>query len=142
MKWTGDADATLTDLHATGMLFEHIAAVMTHSGYPVTRNACIGRAHRLGLYKRVLTEPRRKPKPRRSPRPIRRAVMEPDRDEVVCEQRRAHRSGLLIDFDPDQCRWPLEEISPRTYRYCTNDKAHIGSSYCLDHHHIAHPTRG
>ena len=141
MKWTAEADAMLTDLHAAKMLFGDIAVVMTRSGYPVTRNACIGRAHRIGLYTRAPTPGKpKKPKQKRSPRAHRRAVMEPNRDDIIRERRPVNRTGLLIDFDPDQCRWPLEEISPRAYRYCTNDKVHPGLPYCLDHHRIAHPS--
>jgi len=108
----------------------------------LTKNACIGRSHRLGLF-RAPPKPKKRPKLKRRPQPRRTIIVTPDAEERLDlrEQRRGARTGLLIDFDHEQCRWPIEEIEPRTYRYCTNDKAHIGSSYCLDHHQIAHPRR-
>jgi hypothetical protein len=144
--WTEEADALLRELHADHSLtMTAVALEMSRRlDCELSKNACIGRAHRLGVF-RTLRRGKRKPRAalRRSPKPRRRIIVTPDAEEerAFREQRRAVRTGLLIDFDHEQCRWPIEEISPRTYRYCTEDKAHLGSAYCAKHHTIAHPRR-
>lgn len=145
MIWTEEADALLRELHADYTLsITQVAVKMAERlGVTLTKNACIGRSHRLGLY-RAPPKPKKRPKLKRRPQPRRTTiVMTPDADDERAsrEARRAARTGLLVDFDSEQCRWPLEEISHATYHYCTNDKANLGSSYCIDHHQIAHPRR-
>ena len=42
------------------------------------------------------------------------------------------RTGLLIDLDWNQCRWPVKEIGHATYLFCCEDQ-YPGKSYCIDH---------
>ena len=129
---------------------------MNAAGHKVGRNGCIGKAHRLFLKPRDpppeirLWRARKAIAARQAKRgtkigtpPMSRIPREAiPMVPVETRRERSDRSGLLIDLDMDQCRWPVEEIGHATYLYCTSDKDGFGS-YCRKHRRIAHnPVRG
>ena len=148
MIWTPDLIAQLRRLYDQGLSYSAIAQAFQSQGYDANKNMMVGKGHRLGF------PPRRKS--RVSPAEKRRRIINQRiRDAQHKRERRrmengdrfsrgnftttpeamgrkALRSGLLIDLDPDQCRWPGEEIAPRTYLYCVED-SYPGKSYCSNH---------
>jgi GcrA cell cycle regulator len=97
-----------------------------------TRNAVIGKAHRLHLPKR---------KPRQAPTPLlpyvlKKKVLKKEvvRKKTVREPTVRVRSLLP---DSDGCRWPVGTDVLHAGFYCNVERIN-GSSYCLHHHSIAH----
>jgi hypothetical protein len=157
--WTSEAVEQLKRLHEQNLSFTEIARRMKAMNYDFTRNACIGKAGRLALPKRLTAsdvaviraknrtadeieaaKARRRtrhriPKPRIRERtgivaktiPIASPPLQP---------RTSARSGLLIDFEWNQCRWPETEIARATFLYCTANAER--GSYCAYHDAMAH----
>ena len=146
--WTEERIAELRKLWGGSYSGSNIAEQM---GCGITRNAVIGKAHRLGLgcspYKRAyvphvkrtpeeIEATRRRKNERRKERrhamvvffgPINRA-RPPRPRPVVCEEiTPLHLS--LTDLGPHQCRWPYGN---NPYTFCGLDQF-AGSSYCPSH---------
>lgn len=109
-SWTPAQDAMLKDLLATGISFSQIAMEM-NAGF--SRNACIGRASRLGLSGPV--KKFRAPRTPRSrvvntPRTIRAARERPAPSPIPEPQLSAEFLGVaLLDLTPEMCRFPRGE---------------------------------
>jgi GcrA cell cycle regulator len=100
----------------------------------VSRNAVIGKAHRLGLPGRVVVVTVRKARDKtvviRKPwRPA-----EPPPPEQVGIMPLEFLNRRLEDLQRLDCRWPQGDWPP--YLYC-GQPAHNGSCYCVYHHAIA-----
>lgn len=142
MSWTDDRVATLTKLWADGLSASQIAAELGG----VTRNAVIGKVHRLGLSgrakpassgaKRVSRKPRNggyNSRPRTSSRlgsgssynGERRAQIE---DMVAPESLKLE----LVELTEKTCRWPHGDPATDDFHFCGN-KVKEGSPYC-DYH--------
>lgn len=128
--WPDDRVATFKELYAAGLSHAQIGEAMG-----ITRCASIGKAHRLGLDARKEAKPG--PKSKRSPRNsflrVRAPVIdhEPLSDlfEPLCER------VLLLDLQPDECRWPVTEINNQ-HLFCAATKT-LGSSYCAHHRRMS-----
>jgi len=134
--WAPEDDARLRELVALGKPFSIAAELLSR-----TRNACIGRAHRLGL----VCEPRQKvtrPQLRRRveplPEPI--EVAEPEEIEALFEQPVVEllpdveiEGPTIISLGFRECRWPVADapvIGGVVFcGSCTNGV----SSYCETH---------
>lgn len=116
--WTPELDARLRAYWSEGLSCSQIGVALG-----VTRNAAIGRAHRLGLPTR---SPGGKVKPRAQTKPL--------------PKSRAPRPDLpgvdIMDLTPGMCRWPISDDRP--HRFCG---VACGSTYCLDHAAIAYPVQ-
>ncbi len=141
--WDDDRDAELTKMWNAGLSAREIA---NNIGNDFTKNAVIGRAHRLGLKKRhTLQGARSTSKPRtckpRTSKPskpasvgkskppslalsITLAIGNPDTVEPS-----TGRKGVL-EIGADECRWPM----PGDGKTMCSHQKREGSSYC-DHHH-------
>jgi GcrA cell cycle regulator len=136
--WSDDRVATLTKLWADGLSASEIAARLGG----VTRNAVLGKLHRLGLLggrARVTVA---------KPRPL----------AAAPRQRRARRSGPrkpraapgpqaavpdwpgLVDrlerLRPHDCRWPIGDPLQAGFSFCGRQAA--SGPYCPAHHAAAH----
>jgi GcrA cell cycle regulator len=153
MAWTDDRVETLKKLWADGWSGSQIASRLGG----VTRNAVIGKVHRLGLAGRVVTC--------RAPRPPRRISHLPLRPTRV--QYRTHGNTALkpvfmpveqptvalalvpailpepadapaalrvnlLDLREHMCRWPIGDPQDEAFHFCGRHKT-AGISYC-DHH--------
>lgn len=117
MTWTDERIAALRDLHGQRKSFSNIAAALGG----VSRNAVIGKAHRLGLFSPVM-----KPKPAHNPRGARGKRVDapaPKRLRINTGGGRAFRGE--VEFVVDN----LCELAPDTSDFaCTI--ATLGSDMC------------
>lgn len=153
--WSDDRVELLTKLWGEGLSASQIASAL---GGGVTRNAVIGKVHRLGLSGRAkpgASSASRAVKPRSpasagavsdGPRP---AVREPDlagrgpaavvdtrwADEIA-EISETVRVGIL-DLRDTMCRWPIGDPSKPDFGFC-GGRAVAGLPYCGHHCRIAY----
>ena len=140
--WTPERIEQLRAHVGSGMTCSQIAAAIG-----VSRNAVIGKLHRLGLSSgrpagasaRANCPPRarhsRGPTQRRL---LRLAYARAPLDEIM--------SGVvvisthpcsLIDIDTHQCRWPIGDPASTNFLFCGND-AIVGFTYCVGHARMAY----
>jgi GcrA cell cycle regulator len=157
MSWTDERVELLRQLWLDGRSASQISAQLGHG---VTRNAVIGKVHRLGLAGRAkaptsaASPPRAASAPRMSPRPAtssaRTAVRgatalalatEPalDTRPVFQEEDVVIPMSLrvsIIDLKEAMCRWPLGDPTSADFRYCGSPAA--SGPYCAHHGKLAY----
>lgn len=133
--WTDDRVHTLTRLWRDGLSASQIARALAGG---VTRNAVIGKVHRLGLSGRAkprapALRPRRQTRPRR---PIRRAaaVRRPAPSPPV-EPPPQIGSATILSVRRGQCRWPIGD--PLADGLLCGAPA-VRGAYCAGHAEIAY----
>lgn len=141
--WTDDAVETLTRLWRQGDL----SAAMIARRLGVTRNAVLGKIHRLGL-----SQPRRPRPPAIAPparraksRPIAPVARAPASAPVRTPPKLAAEVGpglvaRLEDLPPRACHWPLGDPQAADFTFCGR-KAEAGP-YCPAHAGVAYRGRG
>jgi GcrA cell cycle regulator len=139
--WADDHTNLLKILWAQGLSASQIAQRL---GTGFTRNAVIGKAHRLGLQRRSASTPRKpasalalpkpQPKPRRvvvqlPPRPARTAPPPPalKRDPEI-----SHGNVTLATAAPCSCKWPVGERTGADMLIC-GAPAEKDRPYCTNH---------
>ncbi len=134
MSWTDERVTLLKQLWGEGKTAAEIAKVL---GDGITRNAVIGKAHRLKLSSRlspIQQNTSKKPKGENlAPRLIKPAVKLPE----------FKGKGMkLVDLDSRACRWPNGDPKEETFNFCGCD-AVPGLPYCPEHARLAYqvPTR-
>ena len=155
MSWTDERVELLKKLWTDGLSASQIAAELGG----VTRNAVIGKVHRLGLSGRakpVSTKPRtRKPratlhrkKSGGSSRPMSvgatalQAGEEPDpltRAQPVAVEELViplHERADIMDLNDSVCRWPIGDPQQDDFHFCGR-KAEVSGPYCEHHAKIA-----
>jgi GcrA cell cycle regulator len=142
--WTPERIAQLKTCFAAGMTCSEIGAAIG-----VSRNAVIGKIHRLGLSgerpagvrARANNCPPRARHPRRSTqRSLLRLAFarEPLGEEVTLDTQIASLHPCsLIDIADRQCRWPIGDPASTHFLFCGND-AIKGFTYCLGHARMAY----
>ena len=123
MAWTEKRIETLKKLWLEGLSASQIAAKL---GEGVTRNAVIGKAHRLGLASRpspVKTESAAKPKPK------------PARPAPVEKPARV----TLLNLTERMCKWPIGHPGDAEFHFCGR-KSLPGQPYCAHHAAMAYQT--
>lgn len=153
MNWTDERVELLKKLWADGLSASQIAAELGG----VTRNAVIGKVHRLGLSgraKAIASSTPRQRKPRPTPsagsRPVvvgntalatvMRPMVEPEPvelpDPVANVIPMAERCTIL-DLTEFTCRWPVGEPGKSDFFYC-GSRTKTGLPYCAYHARIAY----
>ena len=155
MNWTDDRVEQLKKLWESGLSANQIAAELGN----ITRNAVIGKVHRLGLSGRAKSPSSAAPRQRkvRAPqhmmrisRPMARGntalahafdvEAEPDPiafDNVVpMNQRRT-----LLELTEDTCHWPVGDPGSTEFFFC-GGKALGGLPYCAHHSRVAYQPAG
>lgn len=139
-NWTADRVQTVKTLWLDGVSATAIARQIGG----VTRNAVIGKVHRLGLSGRAVpSKPRpvsgRRPeRPRAEPRPApakqRPAppVAKPVRSAAVEEPGLA----TVLTLKSSQCAWPIGDPGHESFTYCGRPKTR--GSYCCEHGAVAY----
>jgi GcrA cell cycle regulator len=142
--WTPDRIEQLRSCVAAGMTCSEIAAAIG-----VTRNAVIGKIHRLGLSSgRPAGAPARAstncPPRARHPRvPTQRRLLRLAYAHTVLDEAMLNgpvvsiRPCSLVEITERQCRWPIGDPATANFVFCGND-AITGFTYCLGHARMAY----
>ena len=156
VTWTDERLDLLKRLWCEGLSASQIAAEI---GGGMTRNAVLGKSHRLGLVRKG-SAGIRTPRPRKESsapgktQPAERPVRHEPQPMISIESQSSHeqhravslpmeaapppRSGLTImELREGMCRWPLGDPTTPAFRYCG---AHgvAGLPYCSHHAQIAY----
>ena len=159
LSWTDERVELLRKLWLEGLSASRVAADL---GGGVTRNAVIGKVHRLGLSGRVKAQVPssvnrarpNKPQNTRTPMPQRAIGMPMRGNTALAVQARPmslpqpqRMSGdvvpmaenvTIMDLRESMCRWPVGDPSSSEFRYC-GGKAPIGDGpYCSFHSRMAY----
>ena len=157
MAWTDDRVELLKKLWADGLSASQIANRLGG----VTRNAVIGKVHRLGLSGRATTSRSKAPRPRRRPAsaPSRGSgaqyftrgnvalkaafdaapdldaapLLAPVEELVIPLDERAS----ILTLKECMCKWPIGDPTEDDFHFCGRE-APQGSSYCEHHARIAY----
>ena len=146
MRWDVDRVETLTRLHLDERWSARRIAGELGSGF--TRNAVIGKIHRLGLP----TRGRMVPTSSKPPRVRRRLMFRPtpmpapepeskiDQDQIAeLPAGQSPHAIALTATNKTHCRWPLDEPT-HNMMVCGAPRV-AGYSYCRHHARIAYPPR-
>ena len=161
MAWTDERVELLKKLWADGLSASQIAARLGG----VTRNAVIGKVHRLGLSGRATTT---RVKTAARPRPRKRTTQAPRAPRSIFGSTGSLALSGLPEFESEQhfeeepdpipelhvvssekvtilnltehtCKWPIGDPSDENFRFC-GCKTQAGSPYCEHHARIAYQT--
>jgi len=134
MSWTDDRVATLKKLWGEGKTAAEIAKELGG----VTRNAVIGKAHRLKLSNRVSPIQQNKkvatPKPQNQNTQAPAATPRKRIKEYVDDGR---ERIPLTDLKAGECRWPMGDPRESNFGFC-GCKALPSLPYCLEHSQVAY----
>ena len=147
MGWTDERVELLKKLWADGLSASQIAAELGG----ITRNAVIGKVHRLGLSGRAKSPSSTTPRPRkprssghmlRVSRPAVRGNTalaydydlepEPELVEIPMEQRKT-----LLQLNEHTCRWPIGDPGSTEFFFCGGETANE-LPYCAYHSRVAY----
>jgi GcrA cell cycle regulator len=149
MSWTDDRVSLLKKLWMEGHSAAQIAKQL---GGGVTRNAVIGKVHRLGLAGRATpSRPAKRParqqaRPRlgqspstpASPRP--RMVVSPPILHIVPPLEPLRRADgsvtTVLTLSERVCKWPIGEPGTDEFAFCGRQKCD-GGPYCMEHARLA-----
>src|SRR5215468_10737617 len=129
MDWPAEPVEQLKTLWTEGLSASQIARVLGG----VTRNAVIGKVHRLGLAGRA--GPARVERPRSAgshKSQVRLATPEPEiveEDPIVLED---GRFATVLTINDRMCRWPIGDPSENQFHFCGR-RPKSGSPYCEAH---------
>jgi len=151
MGWTDERVELLKKLWADGLSASQIAAELGG----ITRNAVIGKVHRLGLSGRAKSPSSSTPRPRkprthshmlRVPRPAMRGntalaqafEVEVENDPVAYDNVVPMSQRLtLLELNEATCHWPVGDPSSPEFFFC-GGKALSGLPYCAHHSRVAY----
>jgi GcrA cell cycle regulator len=158
MSWTDERVELLTKLWADGLSASQIAAKLGE----VTRNAVIGKVHRLGLAGRATTSRIRSARPRTNvalfpsrssqvqyrtfgnmalkvaPDPLERKSASVIPLRALPELEPAPEGVItLIDLKESMCHWPIGDPMEEGFHFCGRRKS-FGIPYCEHHAAIAY----
>lgn len=147
MGWTDERVELLKKLWQDGLSASQIAKQLGG----VTRNAVIGKVHRLGLSGRAAPS-----KPARTvfkaPRPARPAAAAPSAPRRIAEPtplaaapqpspvryvEEAPGMATVLTLGAHMCKWPIGDPSSDSFTFC-GKRADDGQPYCVDHARVAY----
>lgn len=163
MSWTDERIATLKKMWKDGKSAAEIAKVLAKG---VTRNAVIGKAHRMGLSGRPspIKKPAETPKKETAKKESKKAVkivvpkktvvpvvtgvkhnplvreVTPPR-QFVKEEFPADGGVPLIDLTERMCKWPFGDPREDEFTFCGRP-IRSGTPYCVDHASMAYQSSG
>ncbi|WP_158915969.1 GcrA family cell cycle regulator [Caulobacter sp. S45] len=143
MGWTEDRVETLKKLWLDGYSASQIAKQL---GAGLTRNAVIGKVHRLGLSGRAAPSQPQRPvfkatrpaRPAPAPAPVaRRAepVAQPEPKVVYVTEEAG--SATVLTLGAHMCKWPIGDPSTDGFSFCGRASGGDGP-YCAQHAQVAY----
>jgi len=149
MSWTDERVELLKKLWSDGLSASQIAAELGG----ITRNAVIGKVHRLGLSGRAKSASSAAPRPRKARSPMMRLGRASIRGNTALAhayEMEAEAAPELIDnvipigqrrtileLTEQTCRWPVGDPGAADFAFCGNEAA-AGFSYCAGHARMAY----
>jgi hypothetical protein len=135
-RWSTEMDDTLKRMKNEGKSYADIAAVLG-----VTKNACVGRGHRLGV-KTILRPQKPKQIKVKRPSPARPPLraLKPGRVPSSPVPALPPVNGGLTFLENNGCMWETGKNDKGERLYCGHDKVHR-RPYCESHEQGAHTTR-
>lgn len=121
MSWTDERIDILKQLWEKGLSASQIAEELGG----VTRNAVIGKAHRLGLKSR--------PSPVKAGGAKKAAAAAPKKPKVVTKPKRV----TLLDLSDKICKWPHGHPGEEDFHFC-GKPVQAGFPYCSEHCAVAY----
>ena len=153
MSWTDERVELLRKLWSDGLSASQVAAEL---GPGITRNAVIGKIHRLGLAERAKTVNAQRPrvaKAPRSPQPRMNGAAShgnlalafaphalasprhaPEEEVVIPISERV----TLMELRESMCRWPMGDPTSAEFRFCGGKSSIGGGPYCAYHARVAY----
>ena len=145
MGWTEDRVESLKKLWLDGLSASQIAKQL---GGDLTRNAVIGKVHRLGLSGRAAaSQPQRQVfKPARPARPAVSAAPLSRRPEAVAARPdptplapiEECGSATVLTLGAHMCKWPIGDPSSAGFAFCGRGCSPAGGPYCAHHAQLAY----
>lgn len=129
--WTVERVDQLKSLWTEGLSASQIARAL---GEGITRNAVIGKVHRLGLAGRATPSRAERPRLPAAPRLHHLRVREPE-PPVVEEEPLILEDGSFVGvlaINDRMCRWPIGDPSADEFHFCGRNPKN-GSPYCEAH---------
>ncbi len=135
MSWTDDRVALLKKLWGEGKTAAEIAGELGG----VTRNAVIGKAHRLKLSNRVSPiQQNKKQVPANKSVPDKKIETKVAAAPYVAVETDCNRNRVkLMALKPSMCRWPLGDPRDEDFGFC-GDHVIAGLPYCAEHAKMAY----
>ena len=145
MSWTDDRVETLKRMWAEGQSASQIAKELGG----VTRNAVIGKVHRLGLSGRAApSQPSRtsfrpaRPRPAQAPSAPRRIEAQAPRPVAAVPAPRPAILDLpgtatVLTLGNHMCKWPIGDPSSDEFSFCGR-RSDEGHPYCVEHSRVAY----
>ena len=116
MAWTEERIEKLRKLWDDGLSASQIAKELAEG---VTRNAVIGKAHRLGLKSRPSPVKSDKTKAKAAPK-------------KVAAKKEAEKLVSLLDLTDRMCKWPIGHPGDADFHFC-GKASESGMPYCASH---------
>jgi len=160
MSWTDERVELLRKLWSDGLSASQVAAEL---GPGITRNAVIGKIHRLGLAERAKTASAPRPRVTKAARPATNAVAAPapragghvvhgnvalafaPQTVVVARPNREEEVVIpmservtLMELRESMCRWPMGDPTSPEFRFCGGKSPIGGGPYCAHHARVAY----
>ena len=155
MSWTDERVETLKKLWQEG----HSASQIAKQLGGVTRNAVIGKVHRLGLSGRAapsqptrpLYKPARPPRPASTPSHSERAapvhtgavvrretvISRPVISQPIVPYIEEPGTATVLTLGAKMCKWPIGDPSSDNFSFCGR-RADDGTPYCVEHARVAY----
>ncbi len=134
MAWTDERVELLKKLWTEGLSASQIARQLGD----VTRNAVIGKVHRLGLSGRGSPSRSERPRAVTVPKPTVKPVfikpMIVEKKPVVLEN---GEYATVMTLKENMCKWPIGDPASPDFRFCGH-KTMPGSPYCEAHARLAY----
>ena len=131
MSWTHERIEQLKKLWEAGYTASNIATELGG----ITRNAVIGKAHRLGLSGRMKSKSKVS-----SVSIVRKRKMPVNKNSKIIELTTSvepMNPTSFADIKDGLCRWPLGEPEDLDFKFCGR-KCAEGMIYCTEHHSLAY----
>ena len=131
MSWTHERIEQLKKLWEAGYTASNIASELGG----ITRNAVIGKAHRLGLSGRMKSKSKVS-----SVSIVRKRRMPVNKNSKIIELTTSvepMNPTSFADIKDGLCRWPLGEPEDLDFKFCGR-KCAEGMIYCTEHHSLAY----
>lgn len=134
MSWTDERVALLKKLWGEGKTAAEIATTLGG----VTRNAVIGKAHRLKLSNRISPiQPAKKVSAKAPANTSTPPAPQPKRPKIKTEDIPRGQGLSLLDLKPNMCRWPSGDPRDQDFGFCGH-RCSPGLPYCDEHARIAY----